>query len=94
MTTILEVADSELYMIVTVSKWGNSLGLRIPRSLAEDAHLDDGTSVDLRIEDGRLVVELVEERSLDQLLRQVTPQNLHGDAFPSSSIGTEMRALR
>lgn len=39
MTIILETAKPEPHVIVTVSKWGNSLGLRIPRALAEDAHL-------------------------------------------------------
>jgi antitoxin MazE len=74
-------------MRVTVSKWGNSLGLRIPRGLAEDAQLTEGSAVDVRVEGGRLIVERLEE--LENLLAQVRPENLHGDAFPANPAGNE-----
>jgi antitoxin MazE len=74
-------------MRVTVSKWGNSLGLRIPRGLAEDAQLADGSTVDLRVESGRLIVERLDE--LEDLLAQVRPENIHGDAFAATPVGNE-----
>ena len=74
-------------MRVTVSKWGNSLGLRIPRGLAEDAQLVDGSSVDLRVEDGRLIVERMDD--LETLLALVRPDNIHGDAFAAKRVGDE-----
>ncbi len=40
-----------------ISKWGNSLGVRIPRSFAEEAGLRDGTLVEVTVEDGRVVIE-------------------------------------
>jgi antitoxin MazE len=73
-------------MLATVSRWGNSLALRIPRGLAEDAQLVEGASVDLRVEDGRLVAEPVRSVSLDALLSRVTKGNLHdaqGDDAPT-----------
>lgn len=39
-----------------VTKWGNSLALRLPKTLAADAGLHEGTQVDLRVERGSLVV--------------------------------------
>src|SRR5690348_14584090 len=55
-----EIARSEeSAMRATICKWGNSLGLRIPRGLAEDAGLAEGSVVELRLEDGRLVAEPV-----------------------------------
>lgn len=74
-------------MRATISKWGNSLGLRIPRGLADDAQLVDGSSVDLRVENGRLIVERLDE--LEALLAQVRPENLHGDAFATKPLGDE-----
>ena len=40
----------------TVSKWGNSLALRLPRHVAEQARLSEGATVDLEVEDGVLKV--------------------------------------
>lgn len=41
-------------MQATVKTWGNSLALRLPRYLAEQLHLADGSVVDLTIENGAL----------------------------------------
>jgi len=38
-----------------VRKWGNSLALRLPRTLAADANLEDGSPVELTLDRGRLV---------------------------------------
>lgn len=43
-------------MQATIAKWGNSLALRLPRRVAEDARLAEGTTVDLQVEGDRLVV--------------------------------------
>jgi antitoxin MazE len=43
-------------MHATISKWGNSLALRLPRNLAEEVHLSEGASVDLVVEDGALKI--------------------------------------
>ncbi len=61
-------------MRTTVRKWGNSLGLRIPSGLAEDARLAEGTEVEIVVRDGQLVVEPVV--SLTDLVAGITPENL------------------
>jgi len=43
-------------MATEVPKWGNSLGIRIPKSVAEQAELADGTEVDLEARGGVLAV--------------------------------------
>jgi antitoxin MazE len=40
----------------TIRKWGNSLALRLPRHVAEEARLEEGTTVDLEAKDGVLKV--------------------------------------
>jgi antitoxin MazE len=43
-------------MQVQLSKWGNSLGLRIPKSVAQELGLTEGAHLDIKAEDGRIVV--------------------------------------
>jgi len=40
----------------TISKWGNSLALRLPRALAEEAKLGEGDLVDLELDNGVLKI--------------------------------------
>jgi antitoxin component of MazEF toxin-antitoxin module len=54
-------------MRATICKWGNSLGIRIPRGLAKDAGLAEGTVVELHLEDSRLVAEPVAVEKLELL---------------------------
>ncbi|MGG3744960.1 AbrB/MazE/SpoVT family DNA-binding domain-containing protein [Paenibacillus chibensis] len=35
-----------------VQKWGNSLGVRIPKSLAVKVGLEEGSEIELDVEDG------------------------------------------
>jgi len=76
-------------MRATISKWGNSLGLRIPRGLAEDAGLAEGSLVELRVENGRLVAEPVTVENLETLLSKVTAKNRHDELFVDSPRGRE-----
>jgi mRNA interferase MazF len=66
-------------MQTKVQKWGNSLGVRIPRSLAEDVGLGPGTEVGLTAKDGELVLRpAVPIRvRLADLLASVTTENIH-----------------
>jgi antitoxin MazE len=43
-------------MRMQVQKWGNSVALRIPKPFAEDADVQEETSVDLCISKGQPVV--------------------------------------
>ena len=61
-------------MRTTVRKWGNSLGIRIPNLVAEDAHLEEGTEVELAFRGGELVMTPV--LSLAELVARITPDNL------------------
>ena len=75
-----------------LKKWGNSLALRIPSGMAEDARLSDGTEVEIALRGGRLVVEPVAEPevTLDALVAGITPENLHGVQFDDHPRGAEV----
>lgn len=45
-------------MQVQVAKWGNSLGLRIPKEVAAKVGLAEGSRVDLRAEGSTIVISI------------------------------------
>lgn len=56
-------------MIGTITKWGNSLAVRVPRHLAEGARLTEGTTVELQVEDEALVIRPTRKKfKLEELL--------------------------
>lgn len=75
-------------MRAKVARWGNSLALRIPSGLAEDARLVEGTEVEVAVADGRLVVEPVV--SLAALVARITPENLPDREPDDAPRGSEM----
>ncbi len=78
-------------MRVAIRKWGNSLALRIPRTLAADTHLTSGSQVDVAVENGRLIVVPVSAAlTLDALLDAITPDNLHGEVPTGQHVGREV----
>jgi len=61
-------------MKVKISKWGNSLGLRLPRSLAEHIGVNEGQIVEISVDGARLTVEPIKPAySLSDLLVNMTP---------------------
>lgn len=78
-------------MRARVQRWGNSLALRIPKAFATETALESGSEVELTLDGGRLVVTPVAARpySLEDLLAQVTSQNLHAEVDTGAGIGDE-----
>ncbi len=66
-------------MKVVVKKWGNSAAVRIPAVVMQAMHLKLDEVVDVREDDGRIVIESVREKvyRLDDLVRGITPENQH-----------------
>jgi antitoxin MazE len=79
-------------MKTRVQKWGNSLALRIPKSFAAEAGLGEGAPVELSVVDGTLVIRPLpqEPLTLEELLRGVTDQNLHGEWDTGPVVGREV----
>ena len=44
-------------MLSKVQPWGNSQGIRIPKSLLNDSQIKVGEEVDLSIQEGRIIIE-------------------------------------
>ncbi len=70
-------------------KWGNSIGIRLPKVFAKELKIDDGVRIDMHIENGRIFLQPKTLR-LDKLLSQVTDQNKHGEISTGKPKGNEI----
>jgi antitoxin MazE len=64
---------------VQISKWGNSLGLRVPRDVAAQTGLTEGAQVDVEArDDGSIIVRKAKPRyTLEELVAGMTPDKEH-----------------
>ena len=78
-------------MKTRVQKWGNSLALRIPKAFADEVGLQKETSVDISLDDGKIIISPTAKPKLDlnDLLKQVTEENLHGEFETGPAVGNE-----
>jgi antitoxin MazE len=75
-----------------IQKWGNSLALRIPKSFAAHSNIEQGSVVDLSLDNGRMIVEAAKEQeySLEALLARVTKNNRHSEVDFGAPVGKEV----
>lgn len=67
-------------MSVKIQKWGNSLGVRIPKTIIEKVNLSENSEVEIESKNGTIVIfPTKKEYSLDTLLDQITKNNLHSE---------------
>ena len=80
-------------MTTRVATWGNSLALRLPRTVAAEAELRDGDAVDVTVEHGAIVVRPAARRySIEDLVKGITPRCGVGfDALRSAAICVAIR---
>ena len=65
-----------------MDRWGNSLGVRLPKGLADEAGLREGDQVDVDIENGAIRVRRARPRyTLEQLLDSFEPNTAPEDAW-------------
>jgi len=72
-----------------VTKWGNSLGIRIPKSIAKKIGLIEGMSVDFHVKDDAIIIRR-KKYDLETLLSQITPQNIHKEVDTGHPHGREI----
>ena len=63
----------------TISKWGNSLAVRIPLAIAKQAGLGEGDCVTLALDrNGGVVLRPARRKyELSELVSRITPRNRH-----------------
>ena len=74
-----------------VKKWGNSAAVRIPAAILLAAGLKTDDKVDVREENGRIVIEKVAstEETLDEMIARITPENRHDPLDWGPAVGKE-----
>jgi antitoxin MazE len=80
--------------MTTIRKWGRSLAIRIPKPLAQQLKAKPGTPVEIRTQQGSLVVtpEARPKYRLKDLLKRCTPRTLHGKMDFGPDVGREVLA--
>ena len=78
-------------MITKIQKWGNSLALRIPKSIAKTIKIEEGSDVKIKVVKNKIVISRKKNQTykLKELLSLVTNENLHNENGFKKSHGGE-----
>jgi antitoxin MazE len=79
-------------MSVTLHRWGNSVGLRVPKPLLEQLGLGEGSKVEVKVENGRLVIEPERKPrlTLKDVLKGFGPNDRPGEVGWGKLVGKEV----
>lgn len=74
-----------------IKQWGNSLGVRLPASVAREAHLRIDQRVRISVESGQVIITPVIDAplTLEQRLARFDPARHGGEVMASQAIGAE-----
>lgn len=69
-----------------IVKWGNSLAIRIPKVVAQEAGVSEGDPIEIEAENGRIQLRRRQRKvpTLKELVAQITPENRY-DALESGA---------
>lgn len=74
-----------------VKKWGNSPAVRLPAAIMEAAHLALDQAVEVRAENGRVIIEpATPSYALEDLLAGITAENRHAEQDFGAPQGQEL----
>lgn len=78
-------------MITKVQKWGNSLGVRIPKPFAGKMNIEDGSKIDIEIENQNLVLKPAKPQyNLKSMVLKISEHNRHNEVQTSLKSGKEV----
>jgi antitoxin MazE len=67
-------------MSAKIQKWGNSLGIRIPKSVIEKMKLTENSEVEVEHKNGNIIIFPAKRKfSLEGLVSQITKENIHSE---------------
>ncbi len=77
-------------MKARIVKWGNSLAVRIPKTAAEKARLQEGDSLEIETTEGEIKLRRVRRiPSLNNLIAQITPEDRYNEIPTKFEVGKE-----
>jgi Growth regulator len=79
-------------MQARIQKWGNSLAVRIPKTLAAEAQLTQEAVVELAVVKGKLIIAPIKKQKykLEELVSKITDENLHKEDIWGPAVGSEV----
>jgi len=77
-------------MTVRVQKWGNSLGVRIPRAIAQQSEIRQGSELEVSFRDGHVELRPREVPTLKELLSAMKPENRPSLVDWGKAVGREV----
>jgi antitoxin MazE len=76
--------------VTQIAKWGNSLGLRLSKSVALEAQVGEGDTVNVSVKNGAIVIRPDRRTyTLEQLVAKITPRNRHDESDWGTPVGDE-----
>lgn len=79
-------------METTIQKWGNSLAVRVPRSMAQKLALKVGSTIAMREEKKTIIIRAAPKArtSLKELIALIRPENIHEEVDWGKPVGKEI----
>lgn len=71
-----------------VGKWGSSLAVRIPKTVAEQCGISEGSAMEMDVQSGRIVM-WKRNYDLEDMVSRITAENLHPEEDMGPSRGNE-----
>ena len=75
-------------MTATISNWGNSQGIRFPKSIMKDLKLVIGDKVKILVENHKIILEPIEQRKvfdINELVKEIPLDYVSHEEFDDKS---------
>jgi len=74
-----------------ITKWGNSLGIRLPRTIVQQFGWQEGEKITITVKDEELILSLARPKyTLEELLKDAQPENQHSEIDWGDAQGEEV----
>lgn len=74
---------------VRLSRWGNSLGVRLPKHVVDALGLKPGNILDISLDENRVILRPTHKYSLKELVSKITEENRHPETDWGPDVGKE-----
>ncbi len=78
-------------MRAQLTKWGNSVAIRLPKAMLEAAKLQAGDTVEIEAPDSGGILVRAQKRwpSIEERIASITPETLHPETDTGPPVGKE-----
>lgn len=79
-------------MQIKVQKWGNSLAVRIPRAIADEAAVEENSVMEISVDNNTVLMKRAKTKRLRlrDLVREITKENMHSEFEWGEPAGREV----